>query len=166
MEVAHSYLATQEHEHAAALREDGAGEAPVGAERGVDEAPVGDEAFPEPLPDEVDIYCSYAKYDAYKSDVAGHVKPVFYNGKQVGELKALNSWSEYSVAMRCQIAGHKQCTRMRTWRPNSGEPIVHVDRVLIEWLLAECDPVACRNGKTDHMDARRSPVNRACRKRV
>ena len=91
--------------------------------------------------DDTSIYDSYVKYDDYVTDVVGPRKPVMYNGQCIGELQPMSNASGlYTCAARCKIGGHRQCSRMRTYKVSMGEPVDHVDRVLVKLLIGGCQP--------------------------
>lgn len=101
------------------------------------------------------IYQIYEVYDGHIMPMPPGKKtsPVVFAGVRLGDLQPLNAWSRYSVGMKCMLPGHVQCSRARSWKFNTNEPIRHSDRVLVKWLLAG------RGLKTgqEHMDIVRFP---------
>ena len=99
--------------------------------------------------DDTSIYDSYVKYDDYVTAAAGYRKSGTYNGQPIGEFQPLStSNGSYCCAAHCKIVGHRQGSRMRTYKVSMGEPVDHVDRVLVKWLIGGCQPGV--NSKETH----------------
>ena len=94
-------------------------------------------------------YVEYPKYDQYvKKSVKKNRQPVEYEGRVIGELQYLASWSLYSVGALCFQHG-SQCKRTRSWKAQTTEPIEHVDCVLTKWLIAGLKPDLDKDSHTD-----------------
>ena len=93
--------------------------------------------------DDTSSYDSYVKYDDYVAAAAGRSKSVTYNGRLIGELQPISATNEfYCCAARCKIDGHRQCSRMRTYKVSMGRacgPCGQSSREMAnQWLPASC----------------------------
>ena len=88
-------------------------------------------------------------YDQFIVRTTARCHNVVFNGEKVGQLQPVTSGAGYRCAMLCyKHRGGQRCSRMRSWRPASGECVDHADRVLVRWLLDGLDTASAAEHKT------------------
>ena len=84
-------------------------------------------------------------YDQFRKETStpgSYLFDVFNEeGKKISQIQPFPFTDGYKAAAACYHLGHKdgckksRCARIRSWKPDKGELPMHVDRVLIRWLI-------------------------------